>query len=436
MTNDARPGGRGAYDRAVLIMAILLAGAVALVAVVARGPRLRDYLVLGGFLVAFCAGALAFVAWSMREDGHAEAPMVISLLGLAAGGLLLLGLGPFVPWALGRSARPLRLPDRLPGGVAAGVAVALTATAVAVTALILDSARESQQRAAYRPEARPGALVVQVTAGADAVLRRELPGVPVVRDHDVPGLRVGEPDSELPRSYIGDRALLGYLTGDPAVPYDESAAVLVTDAATAATVEIRHGDAAVRTVPATTVRPAHPGMYEIFIPAKLLRDLGLRPEPEALVVDPSAHRVTAAEQERLVRALGAGAVHVERGYQERGSRWAVAEAPALVALAGALAAAALTAGAGRPRPASAGRAGALAALATVAGGAAGCVIGLAVAWPWTASNSWDPLPRAPFDTPWALIAALVAGLPVLTATLTALLPSARRAPADDAGARL
>ncbi|MFF3670640.1 hypothetical protein [Microtetraspora malaysiensis] len=35
----------------------------------------------------------------------------------------------------------------------------------------------------------------------------------------------------------------------------------------------------------------------------------------------------------------------------------------------------------------------------------------------TASIGWDPPPRAPFETPWPAIAALIAALPVLAAAI-------------------
>ncbi|GGK90333.1 hypothetical protein Sme01_53530 [Sphaerisporangium melleum] len=64
-----------------------------------------------------------------------------------------------------------------------------------------------------------------------------------------------------------------------------------------------------------------------------------------------------------------------------------------------------------------------AACGTVIGLAAGCVIGLSLAWPMTTYVDWEPAPpRAPFETPWTAIAVLAAGLPVLAAAIATLAP--------------
>ncbi|TDD03071.1 hypothetical protein E1292_22060 [Nonomuraea deserti] len=57
---------------------------------------------------------------------------------------------------------------------------------------------------------------------------------------------------------------------------------------------------------------------------------------------------------------------------------------------------------------------------TALGAAAGCVIGLLLAWPSTASVDWEVPPRVSFETPWWAVAALVAGLPVVAGVIAAL----------------
>jgi hypothetical protein len=55
---------------------------------------------------------------------------------------------------------------------------------------------------------------------------------------------------------------------------------------------------------------------EIFLPAKVMRDLGYHLESEKLIIVPSIHRTSAIKQGRLDRPLGDIAVtYIERGFQ-------------------------------------------------------------------------------------------------------------------------
>ncbi|GAB3136340.1 hypothetical protein [Microbispora hainanensis] len=403
-------------------------------------------------LVGGCA-VMALAAWSTHEDVHYDdfGSAMTLLAAIAGGALVLLGLGPFLALLLGVAGRRSVLARDRARSVPAIVAT-MSATALAVTVVIVAAAATSQNRAGYRPEARPGALLVHGFSAADApaalaAVRRELPGVPVVETYR--GIRpysLHADGADLPERYgavtsgvIGDGALLRYLTGDPSTPYEENTAVVVTPGdAEVASVTIEHnllgqdGDTApvVKQVPAVVVRPSDPSVEEVFLPVKVFRDLGQDLRPDALIVDPSVHSTSETEQRRLDRSLGGVAqTYVERGYRPP-SDWriavvAVVVAAVVVALAGALVAAG---GADAPSDApsdarswqaAARRAALAAAIGTAVGVAAGCLAGLLIAWPATTSSAWEPPPRAGFATPWPWIAALAAGLPVLAPVLTA-----------------
>ncbi|WP_068926250.1 hypothetical protein [Planobispora rosea] len=424
----------------------------------------------------------ALIAWSTHEDVHYDdfGLAMTFWAAMFSGALFLLGLGPFVPWLLGflpRHAARLPLPFRLASRdladdrsrTAPAIALTMIATALAVTITITEVAETAQQRAQYHPQGRPGALIVEVftddgAAAARTAVRHELPGVPIAqsyrpREHGHFSLGIGnvgpsETESVDPSYLIGDRALLHYLTADASTPYDENTAVVVTTAdAEVDRVRIHYdapggglppagGDTALsgKTVPAITVRPGDPRVNKIFVPAKVVRDLGFQLAPEKMIIDPSVHRVSAAEQERLDRRLGDSATtYVERGFQPS-DRW-LGLVGTLIAFAscGALAATAPAAVGARSRRVlrrigggstatmrlfAACRTGLGTACGTVTGAVAGSVAGRMLAWPMTASADWEPIERAPFDTPWWTIIALAAGLPVLTAAIAALLPPA------------
>ena len=323
----------------------------------------------------------------------------------------------------------------------------MAAAAVATALMIIAPAMTAQGEADYYPEAQPGALVVErfsadQTATVRAAIQHELPGVPITENSSDPGpgsLDVTTGYSNWSEPYIGDQTLLRYLTGNPSTPYDKGTAVVVsTDDEETDSAQIRYslsatdGSSAIKTIPMITVRPRDPRFGRLFIPREAVRDLGLQLQPDQLIIDPTHHRVSAAEQERLDRRLGEIAdTYVERGYQAPTEWLYVVASVILIALAGALV---TTRSAGSARillRISGGSVAALrflascraavgAACGTAIGATAACVIGLFLVWPMTTSIDWEPPPRAPFETPWTAIVTLIAGLPVLAAVIAAL----------------
>ncbi|GIH66272.1 hypothetical protein [Microbispora siamensis] len=442
----------------------------------------RRPLIWGSALLVSGCLIMALAAWSTHEDGHYDdfGSAMTLLVAMTGGALVLLGLGPFLTLLLGVAARcsvrplpPVRLAacdlarDR--ARTVPAIVTMMLATALAVTVVIVAAAATEQNRADYAPQARPGALLVRYFSAADApaalaAIQRVLPGVPVVqsfRQREIRPYSLHAGNVDLPERYgvvtsgvIGDGALLRYLTGDPSTPYEENTAVVVTaDDVEVRSVTIRYdssgGDATapmVKQIPAVVARPADPSTKEVFLPAQVFRDLGEDLEPDELIVDPSVHGTSEIERQRLDRRLGGVAqTYVERGYQPP-SGWRIVVAVAVVvALGGALVAAGgipgarsrhVPRGAGsaaRPRWSAACRAGLAAFIGTAVGVAAGCLIGLLLAWPVTTSSGWEPAPRVGFATPWPSIAALVAGLPVLAAAVagsvrTAVWPVRSRTP--------
>ncbi|MEO3890573.1 hypothetical protein [Nonomuraea sp. B5E05] len=448
----------------------LVCGSVVFASESARRAHVRSRLLLWGAALAF-AGLLvmALIAWSTREDEHYDdfGSAMQSLAAIIGGSLFLTGLGPFTPQLLDilrrRTARlspVIRLAARDLARnnlrTAAPIAITMVTTAFAVAFLIVAVATTAQSRAHYHPQARPGALVVNAweegATGSRAVIQQELPGVPIVQKDvlfrreyfslDVKDVDLPDVESVDPPGSIGDQALLRYLTGNPATPYDEGTVVVVTpDDIQVDTVTLsyslptenkdRH-----KAFPAVAVRSSDPHLNEVFIPTKIIKDLGLRPEPDKLIVDPSAHRTTQAEQDRINRRLGDGeGAYVERGFQESAGWMGVVAAAIVVALASALVAGGRAGAGSRSRRVllrvgngsgltlrmfAASRSALSMFCGTALGAAAGCVIGLLVAWPSTTSIDWEVPPRVSFETPWWAVATLVAGLPVLAGIIAAL----------------
>ncbi|MDX3105202.1 hypothetical protein [Nonomuraea angiospora] len=461
------------------IPVVLAFGSVAVAVLSAprnRHLRVRRRYVVGGLFASF-GGVymMAFGAWAAREEsryGIIEWAGIM-LATLAGAGLLLLGLGPFASWLLeilGRYAERLPLPVRLAARDLAGRRVAtapaitmtMMTTALGVALTIIAVGVTAQSEAAYSPLARPGTLLVGHFSAehADSVrtaIQRELPGVPITQS-EVPSHPAGEfrhfgvvaenvepPDGSVyPNEVIGDETLLRYLTGDQSTPYDEGAAVVITTADVKVDTVKIHYDVTgnddplpSKTIPAIVARTVDPHMQTIFVPAEVLRNIGYQTEPDELIVDPSLRRISADEQERLDSRLGdVSDTYVERGFQPSTGWQVVVAAALLAALSGAMAAGGGKAtrprldrvlrragdgSAATVRWFGACRAGLSAACGTVLGAVAGCPIGLLLIWPWTASTSWDSLPRVSFETPWPAIAAMVVGLPVLAAALGGLL---------------
>ncbi|MFF3667165.1 hypothetical protein [Microtetraspora malaysiensis] len=444
-----------------------------------RSPVSRRHLARGAGLCVAGTVVMALTALATREDVHYDdfGSVMTILAGMLGGLILLLGLGPFVPWQLRAAERhtvrlpgPLRLTahrlsDRR-GRTAAGVAITLTGTAVTVATMIIASGVTATDRAGYVPQARSGALRVEIFTAergpaARAALQRELPAVPLIDRYRANGLLyvdVPGPYRDY-RTHIGDQVLLRYLTADPATPYDEGTAVVITsDDIGATSVQLRysptvtHSSLTEKVFPAITVKAPGPGVEGVFVPAKAIQNLGLRPEPDEFIVDPSLHRTSPAEQERISDRLGDDAtVYVERGFQAPTGWIPFAAATALLALGGALVATwpapsgsrsrrvLLRVGArscSSARRLITSRTAFLAACGTVPGVAAGCLIGLTLVWPMTAPFDWDPAPRPDFVVPWPPIAALAAGLPMLTVLITAFASPGRGSPDMRAAPRL
>ncbi|MEU7739227.1 hypothetical protein [Nonomuraea sp. NPDC049158] len=212
--------------------------------------------------------------------------------------------------------------------MATSFGIALTIVAVGMTA---------QDRAAYSPSARPGTLLVRLFSAEQAgpvraAIQRELPGVPIAQSESPREYRhfaanaenVDLPEESVyPNGVIGDEALLRYLTGDQSTPYDEGKAVVVTTADVKVdSVEIDYnvtgsdGPPTSKTTPATVARTLDPHMETIFVPAKVVRDLGYQLKPDELIIDPFLHRVSAGEQDRLDSRLSdVTETYVERGFQ-------------------------------------------------------------------------------------------------------------------------
>ncbi|MGW0592702.1 hypothetical protein [Streptosporangium sp. NPDC002607] len=444
------------------------------------------HLVYGSILSMIGIMVMALTAWSTHEDQHYDdfGSALTTLAALMGGALFLFGLGPLTSWLLGilgRRAVHLPLPMRLAAHDVAGnrartapaVAATMVATALAIAVMIIAVATTAQNRAEYYPQVRSGALLVQwfsaeEAAAVRAAIQQELPGVPITQvdrqrenGHfglDIENVEFPDLESVAPAGIIGDHALLRYLTGDPSTPYDENTAVVVTaDDVEVDKVSIHYDfdfarndeSLLTKSIPVIVVKPADPHMEELFLPAKIMRDLGYHLEPDKMIIDPSIHRTSMIEQERLDRRLGDTATtYVERGFQASTGWWVFVVAAVVVALGSALAATGqvgdsrsrrvlLRVGGDLTAPLrslAACRAGLSAACGTAMGAAAGCTIGLLLVWPMTASVEWDPMPRVAFDTPWSLIAALVVGLPVLAAVIAGLASpgmTARVVPADE-----
>ncbi|MEV0200117.1 hypothetical protein [Nonomuraea sp. NPDC050691] len=465
-----------------------ISGGASLAVAVLSAPRSRHggirrrYVAGGWFLSTAGICVMAIGAWSAREESRYGiiSWIEIMLATLLGAGLLLLGFGPFASWLLeilGRQAERLPLPARLAvrdlAGRRAATALAITmtmlATAFAVALTIIMVGVTGQSGADYLPRARPGTLLVgqfsaERASAVRAAIQQELPGVSITQV-EIPGRPTGEfryfgaraenvelPDeSAYPAEVIGDESLLRYLTGDRSTPYDEGTAVVVTTADVKVdTVKISYDATgeddplASKTIPAVVAGTADPHLQTIFIPAKAVRDLGFPLEPDELIVDPSLHRTSADEQERLDSRLGNIAeTYVERGFQASTGWLFAAGAGFLVALGSALAAGGdkranarlghvlRRAGGGSVaafRWFGASRAGLSALCGTVLGAVAGSPIGMLLIWPLTAPTTYESPPRLPFETPWLTVVAMVVGMPVLAAALGGLLARVPRRP--------
>ncbi|MEV4562623.1 hypothetical protein AB0K12_02500 [Nonomuraea sp. NPDC049419] len=444
----------------LLILALPVLLALSAIRFAARSaPAHRPYhmykepLLNGATTAAAGLVILLGAAWMTHHDGHHDdfGSAMTELVGMFAGGLLLRGAAPFLTWILATLDRrtprfpPILRPAtrQLGGGLArtsAGVAAAMTLTGIATAVLIVAPAVESQDRAGYRPQGRLDATTINVSAGQQAssvraVIEQELPGVPLLpADTDDLFSSVIELDFA-PDTYVGDETLLHHLTGNPATPYDPATAVLVSSEVKGETSALIQYDLP---SPGTTmdlrviaVPPPQPRWEVMFVPEEAARERGITLTPDRFIIDPSHHRLSPAEQERLQsRLAGLATVHVERGFHPT-TTWTYAVAALFLIAAAATVWASRSSAASRilrrgsadsPRLLMATRTLTTSLCATAMGAVTGAVIGLLLLWPATTSSAWDPPPRAPFNTPWPTITALLLALPVLTAATAALIP--------------
>ncbi|MEV4804803.1 hypothetical protein AB0K18_32795 [Nonomuraea sp. NPDC049421] len=396
---------------------------------------------------------LSGAAWMTHHDGHHDdfGSAMTELVAMFAGALLLRGAAPFLTLTLATLDRhsrrfppALRPATRQLGGdlarTSAGMTAAMTLTAIATALLIVAPGVESQDSARYSPQARAGATTIDVSAGEQATsvraaIEQELPGLPLLpADTDDLFLSVSELEFS-PDAYVGDEALLHHLTGNPAITYDATAAVLVSSQVKGETTAQVGSTGPASDLRVIAVPPPEPRWEVLFVPEELAQQRGVTPAPDRFIIDPAHHRLTPAEQQRLqARLAGLATVHVERGFHPT-TTWTYAVAALLLTAATATvwASRAPTAyriirksNASSPRLLTATRTLTTSLCATALGAVTGVVIGLLLLWPATTSSAWDPPPRAPFNTPWPTITALLLALPVLTATIATLTPPARK----------
>ncbi|MGW3349322.1 hypothetical protein ACWDA3_39015 [Nonomuraea rubra] len=437
---------------AVLGVPVMLACCTAVFAAMAA-PRGRFGGVRAGHLFRGAAAAgggllvMALTVSGVLRDGHFDdlTPALAGLASMFGGALFLAGLGPFVPWLLG-VLRPLPGPLRPAARhladdrarTAPPVATVMVAIAVTVAMTITAHTEAAQGRAEYYPQARAGALVVRFApeqaAAARAAVERELPGVPLAQGQatrSAGSLDVRTDDSSLwSYPYIGDRALLRYLTGNPSMSYDPGTLVTVTtEAPVRGTAQIETNllqpglKKATKTLPAINVQPPASGVERVFLPMEVVRDLGIQLDAEALIVDPSLYRASGADRDRIAARLGERAeVYLEQGYQAPTGWRYLAGLIGLIAVAGALVAGVrsdrspeVARRLGAPRLLAACRAALAAICGSATGVAAGLVIGLPVAWSFSTPTGWEAEPRVPVEIPWAAIGLLTVAVPLLAA---------------------
>ncbi|TYB55020.1 BCD family MFS transporter [Nonomuraea sp. PA05] len=476
------------------IMALLIAGFVGLPLSIAAAtipaarlsapsdrhePMSRKAVVLGLFASFAGVWLMGLGAWLASGDSRYGAleSLGVLLITLVGAGVLAAGLGPLPSWlleTLGPVAERLPSPFRLAvrdltqrrARAVVAITLVMLTSGFGLALTIIAVGETTQSRAEYLPQGRPGSLLVQSryvylepfsavdAATIRAAIERELPGVPIVQNETVPDssrfFNAAAENIEMPEEavyghhVIGDEKLLRYLTGDQSTPYDESTAVVVTSAGVQVDsvnlfYELHKDDETTqtKTVRAAVAKPADPYMQTIFVPAELVRDLGFQLQPAELIVDPTLHRVTAEEQQRLDDLLddALADIYVERGFQAS-TGWLLFAAAAFLAAVGC----SLSSGfgvaanarqarvmrrAGNGSAAAfrwfcASRAGLSALCGTVLGAVAGGPAGMLLLWPLTVRSAWEDPARVPFETPWPAVVVIVTGLPVLAAALGAI----------------
>jgi hypothetical protein len=163
----------------------LACGSVVFASESAKRAHLRPWLLFwGAILMVIGLLVMALIAWSTREDRHYDdfGSAMQALAAIIGGSLFLTGMGPCVPYLLSilrrRSPRlspAIRLAARDVARnsrrTALPIATTMVMTAFAVALMIVAVAGTAQNRAGYYPQARPGALLVDVWAEDAAAAR-------------------------------------------------------------------------------------------------------------------------------------------------------------------------------------------------------------------------------------------------------------------------
>ncbi|TDD37395.1 FtsX-like permease family protein [Actinomadura sp. KC06] len=443
------------------------------------GRSRRGWPIGGGALIlAGVVTALAGVG-PLREFGAA--------FGAAA---IIVGLVLACPWIVGTAGRlaprlplPLRLAVRDGARNRARTApavAAITAAVAGITALAIGGASDFRQsQLEYQATLPMGSALIRAPQAradeAERVIRRDLPGVPVLPLKTLPGpggTCMNADAAECPAlSFIaredpaGMTVLLDNVVGgarearmllgrdDPAVTSALDAGKVVLFGATptgGGTTTARvfvWDDDAERTLRRVEGLPSvaaggDPGVRAI-VPPKIAERIGLPVGTEAFGVDRADHRVTKAEEARLQRSMApfnphTDAVYVERGFTDSFGTVTLllASVAAVLALGGALIATSLAAADARPDLATLAAVGArpltwrvltmcqalfVAAAGCWLGIAGGLVPGLAVARPLT---SRPEQPGAAehgtiIDVPWTLLLAVGVLIPCAAALVAA-----------------
>lgn len=454
------------------------------------GRARRGLPIAGGVLVVAGLAASLEGVRVLREFGAA--------LGAAA---IIIGLVLAAPWIVGATGRlaprlplPLRLAvrDGARNRARTAPAVAAIMAAVAgVTALAIGGASDfEQRRVEYQAQLPHGSALIRLPQGekqgaAEAAIRRDLPGVPVVPIRTLPGPwgeclaqdsskcpalsfsaeRDGAGVNELLPIVVGGsreaRMLLGRV--DPAVtsaldagkivlfrvrPLDDGT---VTAAATYWDDDREHTIARVEDLPAVAAQgdPHVPAIVPPKIAERLAAAAGVPVRTEAYGVDRADHRITKAEQARLTGTMktfsdDSSAVRVERGFTESYGKITLmlGAAAAVLALGATLIATGLAGADARPdlatlravgarprtrRLLTTGRGAYIAGLGCWLGIAAGLVPGLAVTHPLT--DGVEETGAAPHgtitDIPWLFLLAIAVGVPLVAACVAGAVTGGR-----------
>ncbi|WP_030453910.1 ABC transporter permease [Herbidospora cretacea] len=415
-------------------------------------------LVLGGLAASVAA----------RRQGELVWPFVAALpimLGLVA-------LTPFLVWFAGRLAPRLRLPLRVAvrdavrnrSRTVSAVAAVIAVTAAAVAVGISTESQRRDYHDSYTSARPAGSLAIWAGTMRDSAwtkLRTEaarlLPGVPLAvgyHVHDGEGRRYamryttrwnGVRTSRT--AVVGDRDLLRFLQGrdDPAAAAAlASGKAVVFDAS-----NVREGKITLRAsvashpdrrieVPAVAATPADDFQGGALLPRAVVEQAGFTTTPRQLygMYDLPAGSPLWSE---LTEVTPRVSIAAESGPQNPGGPvwlWIWLGAAVILVVGGTLAATRLAAADMRPdratmlaigappwtlRWAVAGQALFIAGLGAAVGLAAGTVTGVALSRPMTSRGVGDP---ATIALPWAFLAAVVVGLPLLASAM-ALITRAR-----------